>query len=140
MRNIFLWSNGVFEKKKANFHEFDFEVLESMKAHNFVWQGCFSFIFISQLRRPIEFIFSQVYYVMHMLRYTKWKTGLRRLPVVSSVLKICVAVPAAKTYMIQTDSSQHSLPVVHVVWHCCIIAKIVGSNHTQVICQLFLFT
>ena len=32
-----------------------------------------SFIFILQLRRPIELIFSQVYYCMHMLRYTKWE-------------------------------------------------------------------
>ena len=36
-------------------------------------KGVFFFHIISQLRRPIEFKFSQVCYCMHMLRYTKWE-------------------------------------------------------------------
>ena len=47
----------------------------------------FSFIIISQLRRPIELKFSQADYFMHMSRYTKWGTGLRQLPIVSYVFK-----------------------------------------------------
>ena len=41
-----------------------------LKAHNFVWQGVFSYIIISQLRWPIELNFSQVCYFMHILGYT----------------------------------------------------------------------
>ena len=36
-------------------------------------KGVFSVIIISQLRRPIEFQFSQVCYFMQKLRYTKWE-------------------------------------------------------------------
>ena len=52
-----------------------------------MWQGCFSFIVISQLRRPIELKFSQVCYVMHMLRYTGEDWSLTILPIVSVSLK-----------------------------------------------------
>ena len=73
-----LWSNVVFEKE-AIFHEFDFETsdLEFEVSKSSIWKnttwcdkGVFSFIIISQLRRPIELKFSQVCYFMHMLRYT----------------------------------------------------------------------
>ena len=47
--------------------------INHLKAHNFVWQGFFYFIIISQLRRPIELKFSQVCYFMYMLSYTKWE-------------------------------------------------------------------
>ena len=36
-------------------------------------KGVFSSIIISQLRRPIEFKFSQICYFVHLLRYTKWE-------------------------------------------------------------------
>ena len=43
-----------------------------LKAHNFLWQGFFFFIIISQHRRPIELKFSQVGYIfMNMMKYTK---------------------------------------------------------------------
>ena len=44
-----------------------------LNTHNFVWKGCFSFVIISQLRRPIKLKFSQVCYIIHMLRYSKWE-------------------------------------------------------------------
>ena len=47
--------------------------IKHLKAHNFGWQGIFSFIIISQLCRPIEIKYSQVCYFMHMLRYTEWE-------------------------------------------------------------------
>ena len=49
MRNSSPWSNIVFEKEVI-FHELDFETsdfriwgleIKQLKAHNFVWQGCF---------------------------------------------------------------------------------------------------
>ena len=81
VRNSSLWSNVVF-KKEVIFHEFDFETsdLEFEVSKSSIWKhttscdkGVFSFIIISQLRRPIELKFSQVCYFMHMLRYTKWE-------------------------------------------------------------------
>ena len=62
MRNDSFWSIVVFEKEVI-FDEYDFETSELV----------FSSIIISQLRRPIEFKFSQVCYFVHMLRYTKWE-------------------------------------------------------------------
>ena len=76
VRNGSLWSDVVFEKG-VNFHEFDFETsdLEFGVSKSNIWKhttscynGVFSFIVISQLRRPIiELKFSQVCYFM---RYT----------------------------------------------------------------------
>ena len=62
--------------------------IKYLKAHNFKWQACHYYLIISQLRRrQIELKCSQLCYSMHMLNYTKWKTGLRQLPIVSSVFK-----------------------------------------------------
>ena len=81
MRNGYLWVNLVFEREVI-FYEFDFETsdLEFEVSKSSIWEhttscdnGVFSFIIISQLRRPIELKFSQVCYVMPLLRYTKWE-------------------------------------------------------------------
>ena len=81
MRNGSLWSDVVFEKGVI-FHEFHFETssLEFEVSKSNIWKhrtlcdkGVFSFIIISQLRRPIELKISQVCYYMHMLRYSKWE-------------------------------------------------------------------
>ena len=59
-----------------------------LKAHKVARQGFFSFIIFSQLRRPIEPKFSQVCYLMHMLRYTNWEDwSLTILPKVSSTFE-----------------------------------------------------
>ena len=39
--------------------------INHLKAHNFVWQGCFFFHYYLQLWWPIELIFSQACYFMH---------------------------------------------------------------------------
>ena len=80
VRNGSLWSDIVFEKEVI-FHEFDFETsnLEFEVSKSSIWKhttscdkGVFSFIIVSQLRRPIELNISQVGYFMYiMLRYTK---------------------------------------------------------------------
>ena len=81
MRNGSLWSNIVFEKE-AILHEFDFETsdLEFEVSKSSIWKhttscdkGVFSFIIISQLRRPIELKFSQgllfyAYVEIHQVR------------------------------------------------------------------------
>ena len=81
MRNGSLWSNVVLVVK-VFFHEFDFETstLEFEVSKSSIWKhttlcdkGVFSFIIISRLRWPIELNFSQVFYFVHMLRYTKWE-------------------------------------------------------------------
>ena len=62
--------------------------IKHLKAHNFVWQGCFSFIIISQLWRPTELKFSQVCYFIHICWDTpSEKTGLWQLTIVSRVFK-----------------------------------------------------
>ena len=59
---LLLLKNVVSEKKRI-FHELEVSK-SSIKTHNFVRQGCFfSFIVISQLRRPIKLKFC---YFMHM--------------------------------------------------------------------------
>ena len=81
VRNSSLWSEVVFEKE-AIFHEFEFDFetssLKFKVSKSSIWKhtsscdkGVFSFIIISQIRRPIELKFSQVCYFLHMLRYTK---------------------------------------------------------------------
>ena len=63
--------------------------IKHLKAHSFVWQWCvFSFIIISQLWWPTELKFPQVYYCMHMSRYSKWEDWSLTiiLPILSSVL------------------------------------------------------
>ena len=90
VRNGSLWSSVVFEKE-VNFPEFDFKTsdLSRNQPSKFTQlrvtrETVFSFVIISQLRRPIELNFSQVCYFVHMLRYSE-KTGLWQLPIVSSV-------------------------------------------------------
>ena len=87
----------VFEKELI-LHEFDFETsdLEIEVSKSSIWKhttscdkGVFSFIIISQLRRPIELIFSQVVYFKCICWDTSSeKTGLWQLPVVFSVFKM----------------------------------------------------
>ena len=71
--NGYLWSNLVLEKEVI-FHKFDFETSDlefevskaSIRKHTTSCdKGVFSFNIISQLRRPIELIFSQVCYFVH---------------------------------------------------------------------------
>ena len=95
MRNGSLWSRVVF-KKEVIFHRFDFKTSNNLDfevSKSSIWKhttscdkGVFSFIIISQLRRPIELKLSQVCYFMH----TCWDTPTvkaRQLPTVSSVFK-----------------------------------------------------
>ena len=73
----------------------------------------FSFIIISQLRRPIELKFSQVYYFMHKLRYTpSKKTGIWQLPIVSRVFKDllerkCQVVKFAEFHLTKFQTIRH---------------------------------
>ena len=96
MRNGSLWSDKVFKKEERIFNKFYFEtsdlVFWGLKIS--IWKhttSCdtevFTFIIISQLWPPIELKFSQVYYFMHMLRYTRWEDWSLTiiLPIVSSV-------------------------------------------------------
>ena len=91
MRNSSLWSS-VCCRERSNFPRIWFRDLrfrvwgleiEHPKAHNLVWPWCdkgvFSFINISQLRRPKELKFSQVFYCMHT---PSEKTGLWQSPIV----------------------------------------------------------
>ena len=86
LMNKTLWETAPSEvtynlvsEKEVIFHEFGIETsdLEFPVLKSSIWKhttscdkGVFSFIIISQLRRPIELKFSQVCYFMHMLRYT----------------------------------------------------------------------
>ena len=94
MRNGSLWSAIVFEKEVI-FHEFDFENsdLEFEVSKSSIYESTqlrvtnvfFSFIIISQLRRPIiELKFSQVCIFMRWDTLSE-KTGLWQLPIVYTV-------------------------------------------------------
>ena len=94
MRNGSLWSDKVFEKEVI-FPEFDIETsdLEFEVSKSSEWKqttlfdkGVFSFIIISQLRRPIELKFSRVCYFMHYVeKHQLWRLVFDQLPIVSSV-------------------------------------------------------
>ena len=82
MRNGSLWSDYSFRERnnfpRIWFRDLRFRIwglkIKHLKAHSFVWQGVFSFIIISQPRRPIiELKFLQVCHFTRILRYTKWK-------------------------------------------------------------------
>ena len=96
--------NVVFEKEVI-FHEFDFETsdlkceaLKSsiIKAHNFVWKGCFFFHYYLATWWPVEPKFSQVCYFMHVLRYSKWKDW--SLTITNSVYSVFNSI-AYKTHL-----------------------------------------
>ena len=75
VRNGSLWSDVVFEKEVV-FLKFRFWGLEikHLKAHNFVWQGCF--IFFSYLATPTTnwaLNFYRFVILCIMLLYTKWE-------------------------------------------------------------------
>ena len=63
MRTDSLWSNVVFDKK----------VISHSNIKRLQLKGVFSFIFLLQLRWPVELKFSQICYFMHMLGYAKWE-------------------------------------------------------------------
>ena len=91
MRNGSFWSNVVFEKEVIfNFFYFktsvlDFEVSKSSIGKHTILcdKGLVSLIIISHFRQPIERKFSQFCNFMHM--QISEMTGLRQLPIVSSV-------------------------------------------------------
>ena len=103
VRNGSLWSKRSFrershlKKKWFRYLIIRFWCLEvkHLKAHNFAWQGCFSVIIISQLRRPIELKFWQVcYFICSCFCWDtpSEKTGLWQLPIVSTVFKDMVTI------------------------------------------------
>ena len=79
MRNDSIWSRPikVFEKEVFSHSNNGRPQLKPFIRHlehtNLCNKGVFSFIIISQLWRPIKLKFSQVWYLVHMLRYTKWE-------------------------------------------------------------------
>ena len=84
MRKDSLWSNEVFEEEVI-FHVFDFKTsglkIKYLKAHNFVWQGCF---FLSLLSRNFDNQLSSNFHRFVVLCIC-WdtaseKTGLWQLP------------------------------------------------------------
>ena len=116
MRNGSLWSRVVFEKEVI-FHEFDSKTsrLEFEVSKSSIWthttpcdKGVFSFIIISQLRRSIELKFSQVCYLMHMLKYTKWEDWS---------LTITNSVQCLKLNMERWVNFQGTFCRIREIWH-----------------------
>ena len=63
-----------------------------------MWQGCFSFIIISQLQWPVELKFSNACYFMHICWDTpSEENGLWQLPKVSSAFKCFCVIPCQIT-------------------------------------------
>ena len=86
VRNGSLWSN-VNWFLDLRFWNWDLEI-KHLKAHNFAWQGCFSVIIISQLRRPIlSSNFHRFVIVCLCWDTLSERNGLWQLPIVSSVFK-----------------------------------------------------
>ena len=108
--------------RPLKFRIWGFEI-KRLQAHNFVCvKGVFSFIVISQLRRPIELKFSKVCYFMHTVCI--WdtpgeKTGLRQLPIVPSdfIKPPRPQWPHLRTFTI-CDRSFSSCHWAHPCEHC----------------------
>ena len=95
MRNGCLWSDVVFEKEVIS-REFDFKTsylefwgleIKHLKAHDFVWQGCFFLHFYLATSNTDWAQISQVCYFMHCQDTPSKKTSLWQLPIVSCVFK-----------------------------------------------------
>ena len=71
------WEKGNFSIQNI-WIEFETSA-EVLNSKHLCDEGVFSSIILSQLKRPVEFKMSQVFYFMHMLRYT---------PKVSSTFKV----------------------------------------------------
>ena len=92
MRNGSLWSNVVFKKgvifPPIWFQDLKFRIWGLTRVRQGCDKGDFSFIVISQLRRPIELKFSQVFVILCICLDTPTvKTKLWQLPIVYTVFK-----------------------------------------------------
>ena len=102
--------------------------IKRLKAHNFVWPWCdkgvFSFINISQLRRPSELKYSQICYFM--LRYTNCEDySLWQFPKVSSVFKGWISNSIAADYA----------PLLSISWFESFRTLSIFNNNLYTICN-----